>query len=58
MTHLPQLILGLVASVLLVLALIDIARHRRVTLAAQVRLLTAAIFGLVLVWLFGGWGVL
>lgn len=53
MTELPRLILGFMAGVLLLLALLDLVRYRRVTLAAKVRLLAASIFGLVLAWLLG-----
>jgi uncharacterized membrane protein YjjP (DUF1212 family) len=47
----PQLVLVIVGGVLLMLALLDIARHKRITPGAKGRLLTALIFALVLAWL-------
>jgi hypothetical protein len=49
----PFIILAAVAALMLVLALIDMARHQRITPGAKARLLVAAIMGFVLVW--QGW---
>lgn len=46
----PQVVLAVVGGVLLVLALRDVIRHRRITPAAKGRLLTAGVFLLVLIW--------
>lgn len=44
-------VLAIVAAIMLVLGLADVARHRRITPAAKARLLVAAIMGAVLAWL-------
>jgi len=44
-----------VAALLFLLAVTDSLRHRRLTLAAQVRLVVALIFGCVVAWLH--WGI-
>ncbi len=48
-----HIILAAVAALMLVLALIDVARHKRITPGAKARLLVALIMGFVLVW--QGW---
>jgi hypothetical protein len=47
----PQLVLAIVGGVLLALALLDVAKHRRITPGAKGRLITALIFAAVLAWL-------
>jgi len=46
----PTVLSG-VAALLFLLAVADSLRHRRLTLAAQVRLVVALVFGLVVLWL-------
>lgn len=51
MTINAQFILLAVGAVLLLLAVLDIGRHRRITPAAKARLLTAVILMAVGIWL-------
>ena len=44
-------LLTAVAALLFLLAVVDSLRHRRLTLAAQVRLVVALVFALVVLWL-------
>lgn len=46
----PTVLSG-VAALLFLLAVVDSLRHRRLTIAAQVRLVVALVFGLVVLWL-------
>jgi hypothetical protein len=47
----PRLILAIVGAIMLALAFKDFARERRITPAVKTRLIVAAIFVAVLVWL-------
>ena len=47
----PHIILAVVGAVMLALAIKDYARERRITPAVKTRLIVAAIFAAVLVWL-------
>lgn len=44
-------LLTAVAALLFLLAVVDSLRHRRLTLAAQVRLVVALVFAFVVLWL-------
>jgi len=44
-------VLSGVAALLFLLAVVDSLRHRRLTIAAQVRLVVALVFALVVLWL-------
>lgn len=46
----PTVLSG-VAALLFLLAVVDSLRHRRLTIAAQVRLVVALVFALVVLWL-------
>jgi hypothetical protein len=46
----PMIVLALVGGALLVLAVLDIVKHKRITPGAKGRLMTALIFAAVLLW--------
>lgn len=46
----PMIVLAVVGSVLFVLGVLDIVKHKRITPAAKGRLMTALIFAAVLLW--------
>lgn len=47
----PKWVLAIVGAIMLALALKDLARERKITPAVKTRLIVAAIFAAVLVWL-------
>ncbi|GIX51622.1 hypothetical protein CQA4T8M7_08780 [Sphaerotilus natans] len=53
MWHVPSAptVLSGVAALLFLLAVVDSLRHRRLTLAARIRLMAALIFAAVVLWL-------